>query len=158
MQPTLISITSSCILVHAEKTKRAHAHNTGYLANSLDSIGQRDKAIKMHEQAHLIAKEVLLALFCPHRFTSDNFAPHRSHLSISAALLPCAQSICVCQAHSRHLAFHLAYVPLWADYRWATRKNKTFIMLLKYQWPTGSKRLCCMSFLVCVFPPLHEGC
>lgn len=30
----------------------------GYLGISLDSMGQREKAMKMHEQAHIIAKEV----------------------------------------------------------------------------------------------------
>ena len=32
---------------------------TGYLGNALDALGQRERAAKMHEQAHIIAKEVM---------------------------------------------------------------------------------------------------
>lgn len=35
-----------------------HLPRAGYLGDALESLGQRDKADKMHEQAHIIAKEV----------------------------------------------------------------------------------------------------
>ena len=37
----------------------SHTTHAGYLGNALDSLGQRDRALEMHKQARIIAKEVM---------------------------------------------------------------------------------------------------
>jgi len=43
---------------------RSRCTRAGYLGDALESLGQRDRAAKMHEQAHIIAKEVTCVCVC----------------------------------------------------------------------------------------------
>ena len=43
---------------------RSRCTRAGYLGDALESLVQRDRAAKMHEQAHIIAKEVTCVCVC----------------------------------------------------------------------------------------------
>jgi hypothetical protein len=58
-EPRIHTVLSNHVLILAPRSYCvSYFLLPGYLGISLDSMGQREKAMKMHEQAHIIAKEV----------------------------------------------------------------------------------------------------